>query len=216
MNRREFLAKSGSIVGAVTCVSLSSGSAIADYSCGGWRPYAMGAIRECEVGFRIGRITAQQECDQWCWAACIQAAFDLYGHGVEQRDIVEKVFGPSAPCRPSVGPEIAYAVEGRWRDGSGETFWATTRTHTDVHFGVHDPFAIQNASRYLANDIPVIVGALGHATLLTGMQWIEDNFGNWQLMQMTVRDPWPSNLNRRNLSQNEFNNTTYLAAVIVG
>lgn len=215
MHRREFLKSIAASSISATYTVLFPNTSFAEYACSNPYPFNGGMVRNCSVGFRIGRITAQQECDQWCWAACIEAAFKLYGYRISQRKIVEKVFGPGLPCRPSIGPQIAAAVEGYWTDSNGSSFYATTRTHTDLQFGIQDPLALQNVSRYLAENTPVIVGALGHATLLTGMSWLEDNFGQWRLTEMIVRDPWPGNLNRRRLTPQEFWGTTYISAVIV-
>jgi len=190
-------------------------AAHAEFACGHYYPFNGGMVRQCSVGFPIRSVTARQECDQWCWAACIEAAFKLHRFSISQEEIVRKVYGPDIPCLPSIGPNIARAVEGYWEDRNGNEFYATIRTHTDIEFGVHDPFALQNASRYLANNVPVIIGALGHATLLTGMSWIEDNFGRQQLTEMVVRDPWPHRQNRRRLSAQELYGATYLAAVLV-
>ncbi len=195
--------------------SIGANEAHAEYICGNAFPYNGGMVRQCSVGFRINRVTALQECDQWCWAACIESAFELYGFRVSQEDIVQKVYGPNVPCLPSVGPNIAKAVEGYWTDERGDEFYAELETHTDVQFGIHDPFALQNASRYLADDIPVIIGSLGHATLLTSMTWLEDNFGQQRLTEIVVRDPWPYRQNKRLLTAQELYGATYLAAVFV-
>ena len=85
----------------------------------------------------------------------------------------------------------------------------------DLNFGIRDPFALQRASGYLADDVPLIVGALGHATLLTEIVWLEDNFGNTQLEQLVVLDPWPGSSGRRLLSPAEVFGTTYIAAILV-
>jgi len=174
-----------------------------------------GLVRQCSVGLRVGRFTARQECDQWCWAACAQAAFDLAGYAIDQEHIVERVFGSHWNCRPNIGPGIAAAIEGEWEDNHGEYFYATTRTLTDLQFGVIDPFALQHAAEFLANDVPLIVGSLGHATLMTAITWLEDNFGQYRLQEIIVRDPWPTRPNRRRLTGREFYGTTYVAAVLV-
>lgn len=214
-SRRNFLGGASSLIGGAFSASMFPGLARADLECSQPFPFNGGLVRECVAGFRIPRFTARQECDQWCWAACIEAAFNLYDYRVDQRRIVEKLYGPAAPCLPAIGPGIANAVSGEWESDDGDYFYADLRVHTDVTFGIADPFALGNASRYLADGVPVIVGALGHATLLTAMKWAEDNFGQQRLLEMIVRDPWPGNRNRRLLSPQEFYGTSYIAAVFV-
>lgn len=187
---------------------------MARYRCGPWQHFNRGAIRQCSVGIRIRGFTAHQECAQWCWAACIQAAFDLAGYEVPQEAIVEKLFGSRFVCRPAIGPQIANAINGRWTDRRGRRFRARADVLADLMFGIVNPDALSQASRYLADDIPLINGALGHATLMTAMTWIEDNFRQYQLQEIVVRDPWPGNRNRRRLSVQEFHGSTFLAAVV--
>ena len=215
VNRRKFLAGAASFVVGNALSLGTAGPAQADQSCGPLVFYNGGLVRECSVGFRVSGVTARQRCDQWCWAACIEAAFGLYGYRVPQETIVAKIFGSRKPCRPSVGPGIARAINGSWNDKKGKKFRAQARVHLDLQFGVSDPFALGNASRYLATNVPVIVGALGHATLMTGMAWLEDNYGRQQLESIVVRDPWPGNKNRRVLTPQELYGTMFMAAVLV-
>ncbi|MFT5485504.1 MAG: hypothetical protein ACI9JL_004346 [Paracoccaceae bacterium] len=215
MNRRHVIGGLAAAATLSTFEIFAPNTARAAYSCSRPRPFNGGLVRNCSVGFRIRGFTASQRCDQWCWAACIEAAFKLNGFRVSQEVIVDKLFGAGRPCRPSVGPQIAAAVEGDWVDRDGREFSATTNTHLDVQFGVRDPRALQNVSRYLADEVPVIIGTLGHATLVTSMSWIEDNFGQQKLTEIVVRDPWPGRPNRRRLSAQEFQGATYISAVIV-
>lgn len=190
--------------------------AIARYGCSPWQPFNRGMIRQCSAGIRIGGFTAQQECAQWCWAACIQAAFDLAGYEVPQEAIVEKLFGSRFVCQPAIGPQIAGAITGRWTDRRGRRFRARAYVLADLMFGIVNPSALSQASRFLADDVPLINGALGHATLMTSMTWVEDNFGQYQLQEIIVRDPWPGSPNRRHLSAKEYYGSMFLAAVVAG
>lgn len=215
LTRRGFLSRVGLPATLCSANAAFPSNSYGDYQCTPPQYFNGALARRCSVGFHIIGITAQQTCDQWCWAACIESAFRLYGYKISQPDIVRKLYGGNTPCTPSIGPQIAAAVEGYWQDHAGKRFYATLDTRTDIQFGIYDPFVLGNVSRYLANEIPVIVGALGHATLLTGITWIEDNLGHQRLVEIIVRDPWPGNPNRRRLSMAEFYGTTYVAAVII-
>jgi hypothetical protein len=213
INRRHFIRALGAA--ALAGGALPAGNARAAGSCGGWFPYGAGLAPNCFVGVRVPGISAQQRCDQWCWAACIEAAFSIQGHDLPQEAIVEKLYGSSFVCELAIGPGIVSAVNGRWTDDRGRRFRARAHVLTDLQFGVADPFALQRAIGFLADDVPLINGAVGHATLVTRMDWAEDSFGNSQLTNITVRDPWPGNPNRRSLTGQEVYGTNFLAAVTV-
>lgn len=215
MNRRQLLANAGSLSAAMMVNSITPLSVRAAQVCSPAQWVNGVQVRSCSAGFDIRSVTALQECDQWCWAACIQTAFKLSGYSVSQRRIVKKLFGSSFQCRPAIGLEIGHAIEGQWESDNGRSFFAFANTHVDVDFGIVDPWAIERASRYLAQSVPVIIGAAGHATLLTGMSWIENSAGQYSLTEMIVRDPWPSTPNRRRFTNRELNSTTYMAAVEV-
>jgi hypothetical protein len=62
---------------------------------------------------------------------------------------------------------------------------------------------------------PLIVGALGHATVLTAIKY--ERFMGYPLWltEITVRDPWPDNPNRRLLTADEFADSFFVAKVVV-
>jgi hypothetical protein len=172
-----------------------------------------GPVRTCSVGLPVGLIAAAQQCLEWCWAACIQTIFDYHGYSVEQERIVQKLFGATA-CLPAIGPHIAYAIEGNWIDKLGDPFQARAQVLWDAQFGFGRPDAIAIAAQELARNNPLILGAMGHATVMTAMTYS----GNGQFIQINeviIRDPWPGNPNRRALSAQEALATQFLAAVRV-
>jgi hypothetical protein len=59
------------------------------------------------------------------------------------------------------------------------------------------------------------VGALGHAMILTGIQWARDVYGHEQIMAAIVRDPWPTNGIRRQLSAQEWLGANFLVRIRV-
>lgn len=206
-DRRGFVASLGAVG-----VSFVGGTAQAALQCSQPVPFNRGLVQTCTAGVRVS-VRTTQRCDQWCWAACIEAAFGLAGFELAQERIVERLYGSQFVCAPAVGPGIASAIQGRWTDRRGRSFRGEVRVLRDVDFGVFNPFAIQEASRFLSSGVPLINGALGHATLMTAMTWIQDNFGNQQLQEIIVRDPWPGRPNRRVLTAQELFGTTFLAAV---
>lgn len=177
-------------------------------------PLAPGAER-CEVGVELPYFyRAPQQCEQWCWAACVQMVFALHGRAVPQQAIVQKVFGGQV-CRPAIGPQIAYAVNGWWVDAQGIRFQAEAEVLWDSQHHLRRPDAAAQTARDLAMGAPLIIGALGHATMLTAMVYDHDIHGRSQVLSMTVRDPWPMNPARRVLSAQEALGTQFLARVRV-
>jgi hypothetical protein len=178
------------------------------------RPHAPG-IQACEVGVPIGDFQlAQQQCPNWCWAACIQAVFALRGYGIPQRAIVQKVYGSSV-CASAGGPGIVSAVDGDWESSDGRSFQAAAEVLWDTQYFFRRPDAIVQAANELADGHPLILGALGHATVMTGMGYLLAMNGNYQIAQITVRDPWPGHPSRRLLTPQEAWGASFLAKVYV-
>lgn len=177
-------------------------------------PYDGYGVRNCEVGLQIGSVTtAQQRCQNWCWAACIEAIFSWYRVPVAQEVIVEKIYGSAQVCEPAVGPQIANAISGSWVSAYGQPFRAQANVLADLSMGYARPDALLRVHQYLASDRPLINGAVGHATVLTAMSYAEDSYGRTQLNSITVRDPWPGSPNRRYLTPQEVQGTFFICGV---
>ena len=185
-------------------------SAVAGLSCQDIGP----GIRTCTAGVAIQQIRpVLQRRLNWCWAACIEAIFAVHGHKVGQRRIVEKLFGDEIDA-PAAGPQIVYAVDGDWEDDDGDSFEASAEVLWDTQFGFGRGDAIQQAAQELEADNPLILGAMGHAVLLTALTYTGNQFAV-QINGAIVRDPWPLNPNRRQLTQLEAMQTQFLTKVSV-
>ncbi|HUO98570.1 MAG TPA: hypothetical protein VMU01_07865 [Rhizomicrobium sp.] len=175
-------------------------------------------IRRCSVGLDIGPIeTARQRKDHWCWAASISAIFKMHGHPVDQRRIVDKVFvGVNVDNYGAAGPDIVTAVDGAWTDDAGRKFAAKGTVLIDAQFGYRNPLATVAAARQLAADNGLIIGSEGHACVLTEMTYdVSVLTGAYVLWEMTVRDPWPGNVNKRVYRPDEAGLVAFLCAVTV-
>jgi Papain-like cysteine protease AvrRpt2 len=196
------------------------------YCCSGWGVrtfYAcesrlglpgLPGFRRCSVGVTVGVGTARQECVEWCWAACVEAIFTFHEHPVAQRRIVEKVFN-SDICRGAIGPQIVEAINGTWTDDQDNNFDAECEVLWDSQFQFGRSDAVDQAARELEAGNPLILGAMGHATLLTAMTY-SGNGILVELNELIIRDPWPGNPNRRALTLIEAMNTQFLAKVTIG
>ena len=70
------------------------------------------------------------------------------------------------------------------------------------------------ASQYLAQNIPLIIGTQGHAMVLTSLRFIRNQFGDGDVTEAVVRDPWQDR-GRRALTAEEWYSTNFLARIRV-
>ena len=199
-------------------------------------------LRHCTVGLRVSMETVRQRCDNWCWAACIQAVFAFHGHDVEQEAMVQKIFGDPNACEPGNDEEIIATINGTWIDNNGNEFsaygeelpWAamgisesaTQRNPLDAEsmadsaaislFATND---LRTVIDELANNNPLILARngipTGHAMVLTAVSFYETAQGGLALHEFIVRDPWGQNANRRNLPPQEIRDTAAIFKVTV-
>jgi hypothetical protein len=205
MDRRKFLKLS---TGATAVGALGlSGTSNALLNC---TNFNFQGIQQCEAGIdsRIAHIGAAsvggQHMNQWCWAACIEMVFRYYGLVVPQGVIVQQTWGGivNLPGQPH---QILANLNRPWRDAHGRNF----RVSGDA-FSANPITASQDLSR----NMPLIIGTMGHAMVLTSLQYARDPNGNGRVTSAIVRDPWPGK-GRRVLSPQEWYNTSFLARIRV-
>lgn len=215
MTRNPLLSRRAILAGAATA-SFVPGLAKAEGYC---RPFSPTA-RICEVGMPIGQIlrirsrTNDQVMRNWCWAACIQLIFQHFRYYVSQQAIVGSVFGGLVD-RPLPGRDIAHAVASAWRDRRGRNFYPRARVLIDRQYGIGNPNAGGEAIADLSYGRPLIVGANGHATVVTRMKYTESVYEGIVIRDVLVRDPWPGSPAIRSLSPSEFYNTAFLMRVTI-
>lgn len=207
VNRRDFLT-----LGAAA--SLFPASAHAGLGC---LPPNYFGLQHCSASVpSVEFYGAIQQCEQWCWAACIQTCFATAGRFVKQTDIVRRLYADQR-CSPATGPQIVSAVNsGMWRDRYGKLFRAKAFPLADLNFGVINPNVVQQASAELAAGRPMINGAVGHATVLSKISVVQDRWGRFDLTELVVQDPWPGNQRIRYLKPNEVVGSHMLIAIHVG
>jgi hypothetical protein len=142
----------------------------------------------------------RQARSNWCWAACIQMVLNQHGLPVQQAQLVQRCFG-ALPDLPLTGPQILKALDGWSLDQNGRA---------RVVSG--DPVPPDNLSMVadLHAGNPLIValrspnGQGGHAYVLTGCDYYVDGLGQTQIQNLILRDPWPENLSRLEISAADF------------
>lgn len=186
---------------------------------------------------RVRMETVRQRCNDWCWAACIQAVFSLQGRETAQEWAVEKIFG-SSKCQPD-GPggtadQIVRAINGEWIDQYGFKFQAGAQSLPDAALvvstsvpGSGGSWSTDTATQLFFNDgakqlvseldrgNPLIIGAVGHATVLTAATYIKDRSGHIKLTELIVRDPWGDSPNLRKLTAEQVRGAFFVARVWV-
>lgn len=195
MHRRHFLTMGAKSLIAGS-IGLSTSRALADGGCTLVSPY----VQRCDVGIPFSAATQkakQQHMSEWCWAASISMAFAYHGYDVSQERIVSEAWGGIVNM-PGSPQAILSSVNRPWKADDGRKFVATG-----------DPYSvnIQSVVQDLQANDPVLIGTMGHMMVLTHIAWLQNAAGQWQIVEATVRDPWPLNPSRRSLSAMEWANT---------
>lgn len=204
MHRRDLL------IGALA-TAFSATASRAEIACNGWSSRGW---RTCHVGVPVHHRIARQRCPNWCWAACIEAVFALNGYAVDQEAIVAKLFGRPR-CATTSGRGIVAGINGRWMRADGDSFTAEANVLYDEHNLFRRRGAIPRAASELAGGRPLIIGTLGHVTVMTGMTYARAADGAYRVQQISVCDPWPDEHNPRTLSREETAAARFLARVTV-
>lgn len=209
MLRRDFLLAATSLI-----VSSSAKAAVMDLG----PSTNMGVPRRSWVEHPS---VVMQECPQWCWAASASMIFASHGHPIDQKKIVERIFGPGLPCAPAmVTGTIVNVLSSTWEDDSGAPFRSTIIAAYDPMNNVN---AINNAFivDHLANDRPLLYCNTHHAMVVVAADYFATPYGP-NVQAVGVIDPFPTTLGFHPLTPPEIVAThnpggqmTFLAAVDV-
>ena len=132
----------------------------------------------------------KQQCVEWCWAASASMIFAMHGHPVDQKNIVQRVYG-GVVCAPQAGIVIANVVNTPWVDAMGQLFKPDLVAAYDFTAGVN---AISNqliVDEIVANR-PLIYGNQHHVMVLSQVDYFNTPAGP-NILQIGVFDPWPLN-----------------------
>ncbi len=205
MERRRFLR--GLCVGLVASPFVLCNTANALLRCA---QFNLQGIQRCEAGIdsSIANVTAAavggQHLNQWCWAACIEMIFRYYGYIVPQDVIVQQTWG-SIVNLPAEPDQILMNLNRPWIDARGNRFGVAG----DVLSANH-----ATAAQDLSRNMPLIIGTMGHAMVLTSLKYVRDQYGQGDVTAAIVRDPWPGR-GRRVLSPQEWYGTNLLVRIRV-
>lgn len=142
----------------------------------------------------------RQRQTNWCWAASAQMVLNYHGLYVSQEHIVQRIYGAQID-RPANLNQILGALTGWAPDTRGR--------HSSIHANPYTQSGSQIVEA-LANRWPLIVGlknpngGIGHAVVLTGVTYSVDRFNNPNFRTVIIRDPWPGNRSRQEMSWRDF------------
>ena len=149
--------------------------------------------QQCTVSVDLNQFTESafqmQEQSQWCWAASIAMVFAYNGHYVDQARIVSEAYGTSLANLPAYGSTMSAQLNRDWIDNSGREFRSRVNGLYDFQAGV---FGLNNAGivTSMERGQPLIIGALGHAVVLTSVTYFPTPFGP-NIVAGEAFDPWP-------------------------
>ena len=149
---------------------------------------------------------AQQQGQNWCWAASIQMVLSCHGISVSQREIVTHSFGVPLD-RPGGAEQYVENLSGWFRTRSGLRL-----LRPQINLG---PPSIDGLTKSLEQDSPVIIAihppgtVVGHAVVVTAAIF-RGTRSNPELVKVIVRDPAQTVFRgKRELSAAEFHNTRF-------
>ena len=183
----------------ITVIVVTSTSSLADVQQLN-QNYFVAGIQSNQFEYFVSPETfGRQRQSNWCWAASIQMILNYHGLYVQQEQIVQKIYGDRVD-RPANSNQILAALSGWLPDTRGR--YSAIQASSYVLSGSQ---VIQD----LANKWPLVVGLEnpgggGHAVVLTAAKYSVDRFNNPIFHSVVIRDPWPGNLSRQELSWDEF------------
>ncbi|MFN5318979.1 MAG: C39 family peptidase [Bacteroidia bacterium] len=139
---------------------------------------------------------AEQEYDNWCWAACIKMVLNYQGVKVEQKDIVKKAYGKIVN-EPADCYIMTRAANGWDYNGMQIKAWQVSNV------------IAKDLIDALAYKYPVIIGLnmpgqeVGHAYVLTGIRFYYKNKREIPY-KVILRDPWPPNKDKIEIEWEDF------------
>jgi hypothetical protein len=163
---------------------------------------------------RMVEVAAEQQGQNWCWAACVQMVLSTKGIKVNQADVVQRTYGAVVDA-PGGADAIQSRLSGWFQTRSGRTLLAASVVPGPMQEGL--------LYSYLKNQSPLILGvsypgaSIGHAVVVTAAVFKVSEAG-LELKEVVVRDPWPdlaAQKGKRKLTREEFANAVFYCVVDV-
>lgn len=189
MDRRALLVGSAAI-------AVSSSARAAEMALG--MPTPMGIPKRSWVAHPLH---IQQQCPQWCWAASAAMIFSSHGHTIDQKKIVQKVFG-GLDCAPSGNSlTISRVLSDSWIDDNNQEFQSKVVAAYDPANRIGLENNIIHANGIVSINNSIIVDELRndklllyanshHAMVVMAVEYYDTPVGP-NIQSVGVLDPWP-------------------------
>jgi hypothetical protein len=151
-------------------------------------------------------ILVQQRCPEWCWAASASMIFAAFGHPIDQKVIVNRIFhqlvcAPAGAAPGGAYSTVASVLSDSWTDDNGDSFTSTIVAAYDPDNGVAN---IDNA--YIVNELaqnrPLLYANFMHAMVVVEADFLVTPAGP-NIQSVTVLDPFPANPSSHRLTAAE-------------
>ena len=150
---------------------------------------------------QLAQAVRQQQCEQWCWAACISMIFNFYDHPLSQAEIVAATYGTVA-CLPSFGStNVGRDLSRTYIDDRGIPFASRVVSAYDYFNGINT-FNNQGVVDALSRNNPLVYANTAHAMIVYSVTYLPTALGP-NIVRVDVVDPWPLNPRTHVLSSPE-------------
>lgn len=166
----------------------------------GLHQYCAGVPMKDFEYYAAPQIVGRQRQSMWCWAASIQMILNYHGLLVSQEQVVQRVFGQKINSPANIS-HILSALRGWAPDIRGR--------FSEIHASQYG-LTPSELIRDLSNNWPLIVGfggkPIGHACVLTAVEYNQYLNGFPFLTKAIYRDPSPNYFSRQGSSWAIFSN----------
>lgn len=152
---------------------------------------------------KIKYFYAEQENDYLCWAASVQMVLKYYGMDISQKKLVELI-SKGKQCYPNCPENFSSVVEVLDNYIYNNSFLLKL----NAIYGLPN---VNSLISDLENEHPVIIGIIedestkiGHAVVLTNLEYVIGFNGLPYISKLYVLDPWSSQENRNNNGIKEY------------
>jgi hypothetical protein len=151
------------------------------------------------TSFDMELFSAEKECQNWTWAACIQTVLNFYGLKIKQEQIIQKVY-KGLPCIAPNAIQIINAISGWNADPTGKF-----STIFSQRLSWNPPVLVDN----LSNKNPLIVSLRNPdgkitAYVMSAIYFTKDSSGKPIVDKVVLQDVWPDKTPQTVLLQSVF------------
>ena len=138
---------------------------------------------------QLAQAATQQQCEEWCWAACISTMFNFYNHPLTQAQIVAATYGAVICLPANSSTTIGRDLSRRYVDNRGVAFTSRVVAAYDFYNRINslNNGMIVNA---LASNNPLLYCNTHHAMVIYSVTYRQEAPGP-SILDVEVMDPWP-------------------------